>query len=343
MNILKNMSFLKTVTSGTIFLKFIILLMLTAGCGTSRKTVVSHVSIKRQQYIRKYANLAIEEMNRTAIPASIIMAQALLESDDGNSYLAVYGNNHFGVKCHKDWKGKKIYFDDDKKHECFRKYKTVEESYRDHSDFIRNGQRYSFLFSLDTENYKAWAKGLKKAGYATNPHYDKMLIKIIEDNKLYELDDRKNPFEITPIKKKREETGNKKEGVTVVSSPEMSDEFTISFPSRKIMTNNRINYIIVKPGDTFESLTKELQMLSWELRKYNELPKNAILTPGQILYLQPKRKQAEPGKKVYIVKKGDNMYSISQKFGIRLKYLLDMNGMKQGEEPVPGQKIKLRK
>jgi len=341
MNIWGNMLVRIVLRSGSFFLWLMAILLFATACGTSRKAAVTRVSMDRQQYIRKYAGLAIEEMNRTGIPASITMAQALLESDDGNSYLAVYGNNHFGVKCHKDWKGKKIHFDDDKRHECFRKYRSVEESYRDHSDFIRNGQRYSFLFSLNSKDYKAWAKGLKKAGYATNPHYARMLIKIIEDNKLYELDDRK----VLPATKaaKREQPETEQKETKAVAMPEMSDEFTIASPSRRVRTNNRINYIIVKPGDTFKSLTRELQLLPWELYKYNELPKDATLTPGQILYLQPKRKQAEPGKKVYSVKKGDTMYSISQKFGIRMRSLLEMNGMKQGQEPVPGQVVKLRK
>ncbi len=342
MNIRENMLVRISLRSGSLFFGLMAILLLATACGTSRKATITHVSMDRHQYIRKYADLAIEEMNRTGIPASITMAQALLESDDGNSYLAVYGNNHFGIKCHKDWKGKKIRFDDDKRNECFRKYNSVEESYRDHSDFIRNGQRYAFLFSLNPKDYKTWAKGLKKAGYATNPHYARMLIKIIEDNKLYLLDDRKTPPVDGTAGRAPRETKHKKE-TQAVSMPEMSDEFVIASPSRKVMTNNRINYIIVKPGDTFSSLTRELQLLPWELYKYNELPKDATLIPGQILYLQPKRKQAEPGKKVYIVKGGDTMYSISQKFGIRLKSLLEMNGMKQGQEPVPGQKIKLRK
>ncbi len=322
--------------------------LMVAGCGTSRKAAVGHVSMDRQEYIRKYAGLAIEEMNRTGIPASIIMAQALLESDNGNSYLAVHGNNHFGIKCHKDWKGKRVRFDDDKKHECFRKYRSVEESYKDHSDFLRRGQRYAFLFSLDPKDYKSWARGLKRAGYATNPHYDKMLIRIIEDNKLYELDDRKNVTSLQPMKRKQTGTVQKngeteKKEKSVVSPPQMSDEFTVASPSRRIMTNNRINYIIVRPGDTFESLTKELEMMSWELPKYNDLPKDAKLTPGQILYLQPKRRQAEAGKNSYTVKEGDTLYSISQKFGIKLKYLREMNGLKPGQEPVPGRKIRLRR
>ncbi len=353
MNILKNNFKKKSpVRVITLLPVIMIVLMFTVGCGTSKKAARTHVNTDRKQYIDKYAGLAIEEMQRTGIPASIIMAQALLESDDGNSYLAVYGNNHFGVKCHKNWKGKKIHFDDDRRHECFRKYNSVEESYRDHSDFIRKGPRYAFLFSLKPEDYKAWAKGLKKAGYATNPHYAKMLIRIIEENKLYKLDEAGYMSSTRSTKKKKNNTevgkkvntDNNKVAVTAnVPAPVMSDEFVIESPARKILINNGINYIIVKSGDTFRALNKELNMLPWELRKYNDLGKKAKLVPGQILYLQPKRKQAEAGKTIHVAKEGDTMYSISQQYGIKLKSLLEMNNMKPGEEPVPGQEIRLRR
>lgn len=335
------------------------------GCGSSRKvaSVSPAVKLERAQYIEKYAPLAIEEMHRTGIPASITMAQALLESNDGNSYLAIYGKNHFGIKCHRDWTGRKIYYDDDSKHECFRKYNNVEESYRDHSDFLMNKDRYAFLFKLPPDDYKAWAKGLKKAGYATNPHYAQLLIGIIEDNRLYELDSRKykSPAvsstavaegtqkpsgvrDTTANNTEMSATASPPEMSETASPPEMSEEFTVAPAGRRqVMMNNRVNYIIVRKGDTFELLTKELGLVPGELPKYNEMDKHATLKEGEILYLQPKRKQAEPGKKEHIVKEGETMYSISQQYAIRLKYLYEMNGMKPGEEPRPGQKLKLRK
>jgi LysM repeat protein len=325
-----------------------------AGCGTTKRStsVSPAIRLERKQYIEKYAPLAQEEMRRTGIPASITMAQALLESNDGNSYLAVYGKNHFGIKCHKDWKGEKIYYDDDSKHECFRKYNNVEASYRDHSDFLMRKSRYAFLFNLSPTDYKGWARGLKKAGYATNPHYAQLLIKIIEDYHLYELDTRTYRPVASPVvtPKVRQDSLTHEEKVDMdlaeetVSEPEMSDEFVISTGGRRqVLMNNRVNYVIVRRGDTFESLTRELGLVPGELPKYNELDKHDTLRAGQILYLQPKRKQAEPGRKVHIVKEGETMYSISQKYAVRLKYLYEMNGMKPGEEPRPGQEIKLRK
>jgi LysM repeat protein len=331
----------------------LLLLFFLSGCGTSRKASKEPPAMKleRRQYIEKYAPLAQEEMKRTGIPASITMAQALLESNDGNSYLAVYGKNHFGIKCHRDWRGKKIYYDDDAKHECFRKYNNVEESYRDHSDFLMDKDRYAFLFKLDPTDYKGWAKGLKKAGYATNPHYAQMLIKIIEDYHLYDLDTKKyRPSKSVAASREALDTLSHDELVELalardtVAAPEMSDEFVVSTGGRRqVLMNNRVNYIIVRKGDTFESLTKELGLVPGELPKYNELDKHDTLRAGQILYLQPKRRQAEQGKKEHIVKEGETMYSISQQYAVRLKYLYEMNGMKPGEEPRPGQKIRLRK
>ncbi len=330
-----------------------LVLVLAAGCGTSRKAAkeTPAVRLERQQYIEKYAPLAQEEMKRTGIPASITMAQALLESNDGNSYLAVYGKNHFGIKCHRDWRGKKIYYDDDAKHECFRKYNNVEESYRDHSDFLMNKDRYAFLFRLDPTDYKGWAKGLKKAGYATNPHYAQMLIKIIEDYHLYDLDTKKyRPSKSVAASREALDALSHDELVELalardtVAAPEMSDEFVVSTGGRRqVLMNNRVNYIIVRKGDTFESLTKELGLVRGELSKYNELDKHATLKEGQILYLQPKRRQAELGKKEHLVQEGETMYLISQKYAIRLKYLYEMNDMKPGEEPQPGETIRLRK
>ena len=333
-----------------------LVMMMTAGCGSSKKAAKTTpaVRLERQQYIEKYAPLAIEEMERTGIPASITMAQALLESNDGNSYLAVYGKNHFGIKCHKDWNGKKIYYDDDSKHECFRKYNNVEESYRDHSDFLMNKSRYAFLFDLDPTDYKAWAKGLKKAGYATNPHYPQLLIRIIEENRLYDLDKKKyNPAKASssaaaaaaattaPAAEQEPVAGGAGD---TVSPPPMSEEFVIPASGRRqVRMNNRVNFIIVRKGDTFESLTKELGLVRGELSKYNELDKHAVLKEGQVLYLQPKRRQAELGKKEHLVQEGETMYFISQKYAIRLKNLYEMNGMKPGEEPQPGQIIRLRK
>ena len=276
----------------------------------------------REEYIKKYEDYAVKEMERTGIPASITLAQGILESGNGNSRLAVKANNHFGIKCH-DWNGRNIRHDDDSKNECFRRYRSSYESYRDHSDFLLSKSRYAFLFELDPKDYKQWAIGLKKAGYATSPTYAEALIKIIEENQLYLLD--------TGVKVPRPNDYLAKGNVPVSKKG-----------THEIFENNRIKYIIVKDNDSFGSLTAELDLLPWQLPEYNELTDDSQLAAGQVLYIQPKRNKAEAGKKIHIVKKGETMHGISQQYGIKLARLYSRNQMTEGSEPVPGQEISLR-
>ncbi len=280
--------------------------------------------ITRQEYIDTYKELAVREMKRTGIPASITLAQGILESGNGNSRLARKGNNHFGIKCH-DWKGKKIRHDDDLNNECFRKYKSVYDSYKDHSEFLTTKQRYASLFTLEPTDYKGWAEGLKQAGYATSKNYHKALIKIIEENQLYALD----------------------QGVEIVKEPGMLlasvNESEIAGSSRRIYENNRIKYIIAGQGDTYTGISEELDLLPWELRKYNELAESSKIDSGQILYIQPKRNKAKAGKSFHIVDEGETMYYISQLYGIKLDVLYKKNLMEQGAEPELSQTIQLRK
>mgnify|MGYP003808423107 CR=1 FL=1 len=277
-------------------------------------------NLSRSDYISQYKDIAISEMHRTGIPASIKLAQALLESDNGNSTLSVKANNHFGIKCHSSWKGKVIYHDDDTKKECFRKYNSAEESFRDHSDFLTSSSRYAFLFELKSTDYKSWARGLKKAGYATNPKYDEMLIKIIQDNNLHQYD-------LDPGKKHKDKFPADKEFSGI----------------RQVHKNNRVNYIVVQEGDSFESIRKEMKLLSFELFRYNDLTRDDSVYTGQILYLQPKRNKAEAGIQYHTVKQGETMYEISQLYAVKLSQLYKKNLMEYGDEPVAGQQISLRK
>lgn len=270
------------------------------------------------EYINIYKDIAIKEMHRCGIPASIILAQGMLESDYGNSSLAKRANNHFGIKCHKNWIGKKVYHDDDKKNECFRKYANPNESFRDHSNFIANGQRYQFLFDYEVTNYKAWAKGLKKAGYATNPNYDDLLIRIIEENKLYIYD-----------------SGSHKE--------KKHTHKTKNTPTVPVKITNNIKYVEAGEHDTYESIAKNNNMMLWEIYKYNDLPKDAKLSPGQKLYIQPKRNKAQRGYNYHIVEEGETMYTIAQKYGIKLKKLYEKNLLEPGTPIKVGDKLWLRK
>ncbi len=294
--------------------------------------LTSYGQQNRIDYIKKYQLLAIKEMNRSGIPASITMAQACLESGDGLSELARKSNNHFGIKCKSSWKGKRVYYDDDARNECFRKYKTVEESYDDHTKFLSNNPRYSFLFELEPTDYKGWARGLKKAGYATAGHYDKTLIKIIEDYKLYRLDYKMSMNEMAVYEQKR------------IGNDGISNSLTINpYRTHDIITINRLKAIVVKKGDTYQSIAQEVDKKAWELYRFNDLPKRYEPQPNEIVYIEKKHRRASKDNLTHKVEPGESMHYISQMYGIKLRPLYSRNDMKYGEHPKPGQILNLRK
>ncbi len=280
--------------------------------------------ILRKDYIEIYKDEAIKEMHRVGIPASITLAQGILESGDGNSILAKYANNHFGIKCHNGWNGETFYMDDDEKNECFRKYESAYESYKDHSEFLTSRQRYAELFELKITDYKGWAHGLKKAGYATNPKYADLLIKLIEDYELHKFD----TFEKVPQKEFSHKKDNKEKTISTVGI-------------RNINLHNKIKTITCKSGDTPEKIAKEFDMAPWQIYRYNDLNKGEKLNNGQLLYLQPKRNRAEDV--THTVNQNESMWSISQKYGVKLKKLYKYNNMVSGTQPQTGQVLKLQK
>ena len=280
-------------------------------------------------------------MQRSGVPASITLAQGILESNFGRSRLAVVANNHFGIKCHSGWRGATITHDDDSRNECFRKYNSAEESFRDHSDFLTSTPRYRDLFKLKTDDYKGWARGLKQAGYATDPNYANLLIKRIEDYELWRYDTGYRGSARTLV------ATNEPINTTSVFASEPNvrtetSEFEVPAKVSRVNENNRIRYIIVNEKDTRESIEQEFKLLKWELIKYNELGDNFNFQQGQILYLQPKRNKAELGKNSHNATSSDTMYSISQQYGIKLKKLYEMNRMREGEEAREGDRIWLR-
>ncbi len=295
-------------------------------------TFAQRIQISREEYIQKYYKLAISEMERSGIPASIILAQGCWESQNGNSVLATEGNNHFGIKCKADWTGKKIYHDDDAKHECFRKYAHAEASYMDHSNFLMASSRYSFLFQLDPKDYSGWAYGLKKAGYATDPIYAERLIKIIEDFKLSVYDEYGDNRQMAAIKQE-----------PVPIQPKISPStLSKSNGKRKIEMRNGLRTIVVVEGDTYQSLTKELGLKDWQLYTYNDFAKGRQPRPNEILYLSSKYKKANKNHKQHVAEEGDTMHYIAQRYALKLKPLLRRNRMKLGDEPAAGQIMYLR-
>lgn len=275
-----------------------------------------------QQYIDQYKDLAIEQMKAHGIPASITLAQGLLESGAGRSRLAVKGNNHFGIKCH-GWGGASIYEDDDERNECFRRYPSAYDSFEDHSRFLRSGQRYRSLFSLSPTDYKGWARGLKAAGYATNPKYADQLIGIIQLYKLYQYDTAKG-YDKFMVRHDRSR----------VSSAQL----------HKIYAYNKNYYIKVRARDTFESIAKEMGISPRKLASYNERDRRDRLEVGEPLYLMKKQKKAakEYKGRLHYVRAGESMYSIAQTYGIRLKSLYKLNRMSPYDELRVGDQLRLR-
>jgi LysM repeat protein len=273
-----------------------------------------------EQYIDQFKDAAIKEMRMYNIPASITLAQGMLESDNGNSKLAILANNHFGIKCH-EWNGPTYTKNDNVKNECFRKYSSANDSYNDHSQFLKSHSRYSILFELKSGDYKGWAKGLRKTGYATDPSYPQCLLRLIDKYKLYQYDEGDDDF-----------SSNNNTSLKKSSASE-------KIKNHEIFSSHFTKYIIVNPGDNFSKIAEETDKDLWQLYKFNDLEPTDKLVPGQKIYIQPKRKSAkEP---FHVVQRGETMRSISQLHSIKLKSLYDKNNMKTGEEPVVGQQLNM--
>lgn len=272
------------------------------------------------QYIEKYSSLAVDEMYRSKIPASITLAQGILESGNGNSRLATEANNHFGIKCKASWTGKTMYEDDDAPQECFRKYDAAIDSYRDHSDFLMKNSRYAFLFDLEQTDYKAWAHGLKKAGYATNPQYAELLITFIERHKLHKYDGVKLSEE--------EDRENKEEKAETIKS------------YGKEVVVNGVPGIVAKAGDSYAQIALDYDMKVYQLYRNNDLPKDAICKEGDTVYLKSKKNKSDIP--THIVAENETMYKISQRYAVKLEKLLDRNELIEGQEPAVGETIYLR-
>lgn len=266
-------------------------------------------------YIEQYNSIAVKHQAKYGIPASITLAQGILESGAGQSELARKSNNHFGIKCHNDWKGGRTYHDDDYRGECFRKYRKVEDSYTDHALFLTQRPRYANLFKLNIKDYKGWARGLQKSGYATDRAYANKLIKMIEDYELYKYD-----------------TNKGRRGVSVSKA----------ISKRAVYKTHGLIYIYAKTDDSLEDIAHDMGFKPKELQKYNEIPLDFPLQKGDVIYLQMKKKKADKPYYDHVVQIGESMHSISQKYGIRVKNLYKMNKKKDDYIPEEGDVLKLR-
>ncbi|MEN8225206.1 MAG: glucosaminidase domain-containing protein [Bacteroidota bacterium] len=296
--------------------------------------------ISVEEYIMTYKETAMDKMDAYGIPASITLAQGILESGSGNSELARKANNHFGIKCHKGWNGKTYHMDDDAKDECFRKYKSPDESYRDHSLFLTTRDRYADLFTLEITDYKSWAKGLKKAGYATNPKYPQLLIRIIEENYLYEFDNGITPSYLASTKPVATQATLLSDNTIEVPASSDFELIEIWETGRKVYVNNGVKFIFVEKGDSYSDIAADFEIYSWQLPKYNELDKKASIQAGQMIYIEKKKKK---NKKVdtHTVRSGESMHSISQLYGVQLRQLYKKNKMEEGISAQTGDVLKL--
>lgn len=265
----------------------------------------------KQDYIELWKDVAMQNQREFKIPASITLAQGVLESGFGNSELAQKANNHFGIKCH-NWSGEKVYMDDDRKDDCFRKYDDASQSYSDHSVFLTSRSRYASLFDLEITDYRGWAKGLKKAGYATNPKYPALLIKIIEENGLTKYDHESNGM------------------LSVSNKPVVASAQTVQAITSKThqtaLHKNKVRFVVAKKGDTFYKIAKEKGMNLWQLYKYNDFSdKKECLEEGEFVYLQPKRNKSKNKEKIFLISKPLSLRDVSQIEGIKLKKLQRYN------------------
>ena len=316
-----------------------------------------------QAYVNKYKDIAIEQMLSYRIPASITLAQGLLESGAGTSRLATQGNNHFGIKCHT-WTGKRMYMDDDKKGDCFRVYDNARQSFVDHSDFLTK-TRYQSLFKLSIRDYKGWARGLKSCGYATNPKYADNLIEIIELYGLYKYDtatsyDSSNIDGFTSsssgsslksifsVFKKSKSTKTKKSKKTKAAKTKKTKttkakKTTTPVYDHKVYMYNNNYYVIAYQGETLRSISKNTGVSRRKLARYNELDVNDVLSAGDVIYLEKKQKNAEVKYKGYLhtVKAGESLYTIAQMYGIQLKSLYKKNGLSPDYELHIGDRLRV--
>jgi uncharacterized FlgJ-related protein len=283
----------------------------------------STVPASKKEYVNLWSDIAVEQMMLHNVPASITLAQGILESGSGTSKLAIEGNNHFGIKCH-GWTGKAIYLDDDEKGECFRVYDNAKESYEDHSKFLTENKRYNSLFELSISDYQGWANGLKTSGYATNPKYADQLISLIEELNLSEYDS---------------QTGTSLASLNLlVEDLEAANNLKHSV----LIKENKVKYVIARKGDTFYRISKEFEIGLWQLYRYNDFDENKdILKEGDIVYIYPKRKWSK--KKFMETKRSMSLREFSQEEAINLKKLMKINEITNPDEIlVKGEKVILR-
>ena len=302
----------------------------------SQITCAQYVTV--DQYVAQYKDIAVREMKRMGVPAAISLAQGILETENGNSDLVKKSNNHFGIKCKSSWTAGSVSHDDDAPGECFRVYKNADDSYRDHSNFLRGNTRYAFLFKLDPRNYKAWAYGLRKAGYATNPGYPEILIKNIEDNNLeqYTL----QAANEIPVFDRSKYSDDPEDDETSDLLRSASEPAATDLPEPDKLTINGSRALFVPKGTSLLAIASQNNINLARLLEINDLEKDGLLEKDQFIFLE--KKQASGNRDYYIVQPDETMHDVAQKNGIILKRLYDYNKISATDNIYPGTKILLR-
>jgi len=310
----------------------------------------SQQSEQVKNYINRYKDLAVEEMIRTGVPAAITLAQGIHESGAGNSDLAQRSNNHFGIKCKTNWTGEKVYHDDDARGECFRKYSAVIDSYKDHSDFLKMGQRYAFLFQLDPTDYAGWANGLKQAGYATNPRYPQVLIKLIEDYDLQQytliaLGDKGDDDPLLTAQKEaakpvQEKPEEETAAVAPVEESMIDEKPSLKYPEG-IFYINDTKVIFAPKGTSYFAIASEYKIDLAKIFEFNEMEQAEFTAADELVYLQRKRKTGND--EFHIVQPGETLHDIAQKQAIRTESLMELNWLRPGDMPAVGVRMSLKK
>ncbi len=289
-------------------------------------------------YITRWKEVAVSNMKEHGIPASITLAQGLLESRSGQSVLTVEARNHFGIKCTPDWTGGKVYHDDDKKDDCFRKYRRDEDSFEDHSEFLQRS-RYAALFDLKPTDYKGWARGLKKAGYATDPRYPDKLIDLIERYELNKLDE---GIDVTYAERPKPTSTATKPGKKPRDRGGEMGTVTIGGGREVFVSDSRVKYVKAKGGETIAHIASELEQMPGWIAGWNDMAKGEPLEAGQVIYIQPKRNKAKHAE-FCIAEEGETLWGISQRYGVKLNKLAKYNGIGIADEVKSGQRVWLRK
>ena len=303
-----------------------------------------------ESYIDQWQEEAVRQMEKYGIPASITLAQGILESGNGASQLAQRSNNHFGIKCHSTWTGKRTYHDDDEKGECFRVYDDPVDSYEDHSQFLLR-DRYARLFELELTDYKGWAKGLKACGYATDPEYANRLITLIERHDLHQFDEpgrivldeeelAAHSSNSNVWRRQDPEPVNIREHDVVKKARSGGGSMNLGKTHTLRTTEHGVQFVYAEAGDTQASLARDLDIMPWQIRTYNEVTKDHTFKPGDRVYLQPKKSRA--GTAWHTVRQGQSMWQIAQMYGIRTPALARKNNLDVDAPLRPGTKLSLQ-